>query len=651
MNIKILDSWLREYLDTDADHHTIAEALSLTSVGVEKIDPQGKNDYVYDIEVTTNRVDLMSIIGLAREAGAVLPHFGKKATFSPLKVTAPKTNSPTAHITIKNDPKLVNRINAVVMEVEIGDSPQNIKTRLETSDIRSLNNLIDITNYVMRETGHPCHVFDFDRLGTEELVIRMADKGEEIVTLDNKRYVLHGGEIVADNGNGEIVDLLGIMGLENSVVTEHTKRILLFLDNNDPHRIRRASMALGIRTEAAQLNEKGVDRQHMYDAFLRAIELYRTLAKGKIVSDLIDIYPNQQPQKDVEVNIQKISAIIGVPVPVEKSIETLEKLGFKTKKKSDSLHVTVPSWRYDDVSIQEDIIEEIARTYGYHNLESILPPHNLTSHYHVAQDRFYWERTIKNMLTHWGFTETYTYSMVSKDMIETTPDHVVTIKNPLTEDNVHMRTSLVPSLLEVIRNNPARTDISIFEMANIYLKKTNDLPEEVTTLAFVISKPKANFFEAKGTVEQLLENLGVKQYEFKKSAQAGLTADIVIQSQTVGVTELLDKHIVYAEINVDRLLEFVNLKRVFTPLSKYPPIIEDLRLQIPEGVYYQQVVDCITSQSTLVKKVSLLDVYQDKKTIRIHYQSDKGNLSDSDIQVVRDQIIQSLKKKLRTHVV
>src|ERR1035437_144176 len=291
MNIKILDSWLRDYVKTKATPQKIGELLSLSSVSVERIEKLGE-DFIYDIEVTTNRPDLMSVVGLARETAAVLKQNEIDAELLLPKLTKPQTPK-TKLITVKNDPKLVNRICAVVMDVKVGESPKEVKERLEASDTRSLNNIIDVTNYVMKTIGHSTHVFDFDRLDTKTLTIRESKKDEQITTLDEKTYSLNGGEIVAVNDKNEIVDLLGIMGLANSVVTEKTKRILYFIDNNQPTKIRKASMSLGIRTEAAVVNEKNLDPELTYDALLFGIEMFEKNASGKIASDIIDIYPNK----------------------------------------------------------------------------------------------------------------------------------------------------------------------------------------------------------------------------------------------------------------------------------------------------------------------------------------------------------------------
>src|ERR1035437_2892508 len=329
MNIKILDSWLKEFVKTKATPQKIGELLSLSSISVERIEPYG-DDFTYDIEITTNRPDLMSVVGLARETATVLKQNGIAAEFISPKLTKPQTPK-TNLIEIINDPKLVNRLCAVVMDVKIGKSPKEIQERLESSGTRSLNNLIDVTNYVMKTIGHPSHVFDFDRLNNKTLTIREAKKGEIIKTLDEKDYSLNGGEIVAVNDKNEIVDLLGIMGLSNSVVTEKTKRILFFINHNNPLKIRKASMALGIRTEAAVINEKNLDAELAYDALLYGIEMFKKIAGGKIISDIIDIYPNKVKERSIEVTLEKINQVIGINIDPGKALEALSSLGFKAK--------------------------------------------------------------------------------------------------------------------------------------------------------------------------------------------------------------------------------------------------------------------------------------------------------------------------------
>ena len=651
MNIKIVHSWLMEYLDTKASPEKIGEALSLSSVSVESIEKHGK-DFVYDIEVTTNRVDQMSVEGIAREAAAILPQFNINAKYLAHKFTDPKIPTlQSAEITIINDPALVNRILAVVMEVKIGPSPQLISERLNISDIRSINNLIDITNYVMRQIGHPAHVFDFDRLNTNKLIIRRSKKGEKITTLDDKEYTLSGGDIIADDGKGKIVDLLGIMGTKNSVVTNNTKRILFFLDNNNPDLIRKTSMEQGIRSEAAIINEKVPDPDKtMKDAFLKGIELYMQIADGKIISKIIDIYPNKPKDATVKASIEKISRVIGVTVPTTKIIETLESLGFGVKQNGNHINVVIPSWRANDMSIEEDVIEEVARVYGYHNLPSVLPKHPATAYYHQGNSSFFWEQRVKTALKYWGFTESYTYSMVSHLMYEGPLEQAIAIKNPLNEDHKYMRSTLVPSLLQVLNENENKDSVSIFELSNVYIRKDNTLPDERLHLAIITKRPNNSFYEIKGIIETIGHDMGINTLEFRKPSKGGLGADIMLNGKQIGEIEVQDGQTINLEIDFSVLINHATLKKTFTPIAKYPPIIEDLRVEFAKPAPFTKVVNAIKNESPLVKSVSILDEYQNKQTYRITYQSVTKNLTNQDVAPIRERIELLFKKRFDAKV-
>lgn len=644
MNIKILDSWLREHVTTKATPKQIAEKLSLSSVSVERIEKFG-SDFVYDIEITTNRPDLMSLVGLARETATVLSENGIHATFVSPKLTQPKIVKTDTSITIKNDPKLVNRVMAVIMEVNVKPSPKEIKDRLESSDIRSLNSLIDVTNYVMRVIGHPTHVFDFDRLNTKTLKIREAKKNEEVVTLDKKTHVLQGGDIVAENDKGEIVDLLGVMGLENSVVTDKTKRILFFIDNNDPVRMRKTSMSLGIRSEAAVINEKGIDPELAEDAMLYGISMFEKIADGKAISEIIDIYPNKPKIKSVTVSEEKIQSVIGVDITLKKSAEILTSLGFEVKTENSRLTAKPPSFRVNEIEIPEDLIEEIARIYGYHNIPNSIPPLESETISTQQSDQFYWENKVKDALMYWGFTEVYTYPMVSEELFEGDLDTAVTIQNPLGEDMVYMRRTLVPSLLQVIRKNKNYDKVKIFEIANVYLKRENNLPNEFMKLAAIIKKPKVNFYEAKGIIEQLLFILGIKDLEFKEFAQGGDGASVYLKNEYVGDIEILDDQTIDFELNLELILKNATHHKTYKPLSKYPPSVEDLAIVAPTNVLTGEIMNLIKKQSDLIREVNLLDKYQDTRTFHIVYQSYQKNLTSEEVGDIREKILKALKEK------
>jgi len=645
MNIKILDSWLREYLKTKAGAKTIADLLSLTSVSVERLEKYGKNDLTYDIEVTTNRPDLMSVVGLAREAAAVLQQFGNQAEFIPPQISKPQKVKEKLVINIKNNPKLVGRITTIIMSVDLKQSPQYIKDRLETGSIRSINNVIDVTNYVMREIGHPAHVFDYDRLTTKALIIRESKKGESIVTLDNKEHILGGGDIVADDGFGKIIDLLSVMGTQNSVVTDKTKRILFFIDNCDQDRIRKTSMSLNIRSEAAVLNEKGVDPEMAMDAMLRGIELFQEIANGKLLSDIIDIYPNKPPLKRIEVSGEAINSIIGIKIPLKTSENILKKLGFGVVVKTNTLTITIPSFRNKDMEIPEDVVEEIARIYGYHKLPSILPPLYSAENYHLAKDIFYWEKRIKESLKYWGFTEVYTYSMVSENLLEGPTEQAVAIENPLTEDFAYLRKTLVPSLLQATRDNPGRNEVRIFELANIYIPRSKDLPKEILMLAGIIKKQKISFLEVKGIAEQLLNEVGIKDISFEKGDKGGLEINIKLGSEVLGNIEMLNEDIADFELNFELIEKYANLTKIYNSIPKYPPIIEDLNIIIDPNITYEKICSFIKSQSSLINDVSLIDTYKNTKTFRIKYQDPQKTLTNEGVSKIREKLLQNLKQK------
>lgn len=641
MNIKILDSWLREYLETKAKPSQIKDILSLTSASVERLEKIG-DDFIYDIEITTNRVDLMSVLGIAKECEASLSQSGIASMFKSPKFNKPQEGN-EEKINIKNNPKLVNRICAVILSVKIKDSPDFIKKRLEASGIRSLNNLIDVTNYVMREVGHPAHVFDFDRIPTKTIVIRAASSGEKIKTLDGREHSLLGGDIVADDGEGDIIDLLGIMGLQNSVVTKDTKRILFFIDNNDPYKIRKTSMSLGIRSEAAVLNEKRVDPELAMDALLRGIELYKQIADAKVISQIYDIYPNKVTEKRIEVTNKKISEVIGVEISSAEIKNILNKLGFTVLKKEKSLEITVPTSRVNDIEIEEDIVEEVARIYGYHKLPSIIPnEENIKSYKYTSQ--FFWEKRVKDALKYWGFTEVYTNSMVSLDLFEGDLKEAVKIQNPLNSDLVYMRKTIVPSLIEVLKENKEFKEIKIFELANIYIKRLNNLPEEVLTLAGAIKKTDVSFYEIKGIIESLFTDIGVEA-SFKKSQKSAVGASVFANKKYAGEIEVLDNNIIDFEINFEELLKHATLSKKYKSIAKYPPIIEDLALLIENDIQTQEITDYIKSQDRLIIDVSLLDQFADTRTFHIIYQDPAKNLTTKEISEIRQNIINSLEKK------
>ncbi|MEK9169758.1 MAG: phenylalanine--tRNA ligase beta subunit-related protein, partial [Patescibacteria group bacterium] len=442
MNIKITYNWLLEYLDTDATPYELQKYLSLCGPSIESVDPtsprlRGASDYVFDIEITSNRIDTASVIGIAQEAVAILPMFGKKATFkiNPIKEYNFKKyylthdrdiDNKKINIEIKNK-KLCPRFTAVVVEnISIFESPNFIKERLIACGIKSINNVVDVSNYLMLALGQPVHVFDYDQIKGATMIMRESKKGEKIITLDEKEVTLPGGDIVMEDGSGRLIDLCGIMGGLNSAITEKTKNVVLFVQTYDKTRIRKTTMTTGVRTVAATFFEKGLDPERVEPTLVYGVELLEKHAHGEVGLKIYDIYPKRLSEKIINVKYELIDKLIGVKIDRKIINNILTNLGFGlsdapkqglTLREGQTLQITVPSFRANDINIPEDIIEEVARVYGYQNIPSVLQPIVYVDQPKEMEDIFIFQNRIKIFLKHLGLNEVINYSMVSKSMI------------------------------------------------------------------------------------------------------------------------------------------------------------------------------------------------------------------------------------------
>lgn len=587
MQILIPDSWLREYIETDATPKQIQEALSLCGPSVDRLHKKGR-DYVYDIEVTTNRVDMMSVTGIARECLAILPRFGYSAKLkirnSKLKIV---TLDKVGYLNVKVDKNLCTRFSAVLIKnVKVGESSEIIKKRLELCGLRSLNNVIDISNYLMLEMGQPVHTFDYDKIAKHKMILRESKKGEEIVTLDNKRFVLNGGDIVIEDGDKRLIDLCGIMGGQNSAVDENTKNVLLFMQVYEPTHIRKTSMGLAHRTDAAVLFEKGLPTENVLPTLQKGIEMF-----GGTNQPILDILNVKETTKTIKLG--KLN--LGVEIKQGEVENILKSLGFGIC----DFKVTVPWWRKLDINIFEDLAEEVARIYGYHNLPSVLMTGKLPQ---PSYDKtFFWETKIKSAISHWGFTETYTYSLVDKDT-------GLKLKNPLSSDWTYLRTNLTNSHLKIIAENLGRVpELNFFEIANVYLP--------LEQLHLILSTTNKDYPKLKGYIEALQHELGTK-FEFE-----------IVTHETC----------LTCEINLQKVLISATTIKRFTQISKFSPIIEDINITLTES--YDKLIAKIKSVSPLIKNVEFMDKYGDKLTLRITYHDAKRQLSNEDIASVREILI------------
>ncbi len=648
MNIKITHNWLLEYLDTDATPEQIQKYLSLCGPSIERVEKKG-DDYIYDIEVTSNRIDTASVYGIAREATAILPQYGIKAKLRQLSIPVATCQVVDGSLewTITDSRKLTKRIVSIVMDdVKVGESPHYVKDRLEAAGIRSLNNIIDITNYVMIELGHPTHVMDYDRIKTGKLIIRNSKKGESLITLDGKKYNLDDKDVIADDGTGRIVDLLGIMGTENSVVTSQTKRVVIFIESNDPQVIRNTSMRLGIRTVAATYDEKHVDSELTITALYRVIELFQKLAHAKLATNPIDIYNSKPQKKSVSISMNDFDRIIGVSIKKETAVTILKNLGFDLMSdKNNVLAFSIPSFRFHDVLIKEDLVEEVARIYGYQNIPGELQPMVYIRQPKESEHLFSGQSKIKYFLKHLGLHEVMNYSMISKEMIENCDlkvENHLSLSNTISEEIKYMRTHLMPSLIKNIKDNEGKKDeLRFFEIAKTYTPRENDLPIEEYKLGIVTN---TDYYDLKGIVDALLRELNIVDCTIVKATHPLLfgqsQGQIIKNKEWVGeFGQLKTKYLIKNGVKTNVFLAVFDLQAlinnsqpfpVYKPINQYATIKLDLTIEMKKGIAYHEIKDKAYKTSRLLVNVEFISIYQNKLSLRFYFSSDKKNLTEEE---------------------
>ena len=661
MNIKISDNWLREYLKTEASPVDIAKLLSLCGPNVEYLVKAGE-DYVYDIEITTNRVDQFSVLGIAREAAAILNNNGFKAEFIQPKIILPKIERNFVNLEISDKNNLVKRILAVVLTgVKVGESPTFIKDRLTKAGVRPLNNLVDITNYVMLEFGQPTHVFDLDRVKTNKLILRNAKKGEEIETLDRKKYLLNSEDVVIDDGTGKIIDLPGISGTSNSVVNKQTTRLIFFTELNYPLKIRRTSMTHGIRTLASTYNENEPDAVTAQNAFYRGIELFKQIVKATPTSQVYDINKQEQKEKLIGITVEDITNYINTKLEKAKIIGILKDLGFSYRQeKNNELIFAVPAYRQKDINIKQDIVEEVARIYGYHNIKSVLPPFSYTSDPYIRafSEKIEVEKTVKQFLSNIGFFEMYNYSMISKKLSETYgfKDSLCMI-NPMTVDLACFRQSLVPSLILNAKVNSQEKDLAIFELANIYLPKKDSLPNEKSTLSLLYQN---NYFNLKGIFEALLhlgyiENVSYKNCQKYNFLEKDRAVEIYIDNKYLGFLGEVSKKVQHQlgimknlsvlELDFNLLTKYFQTQTPLSPGSKTTPIIEDITYKQSSKYNWLEVTTRLKKEFKDILKIEYLNKYENYISMRVYTVSNESILAK--ITAFLEQDLSIVTKRLK----
>lgn len=664
MNIKITHNWLLEYLETMATPDQIRQNLSLCGPSVEKIEKSG-DDYVYDIEVTSNRIDTASVLGVAQEAQAILPQFGLKAQLknNPLekyKFTSLKTGSADSLKVEILDRELCSRFTAVVLDnIEVKGSPNFIKKRLNLCGINSINNVVDISNYLMISLGQPTHVFDYDKITGGLMKMRLSRKGEKIITLDGKDIVLPGGDIVIEDGSGKLIDLCGIMGGFNSAVSAETKKIVLFVQTYNKKLIRKTSMLTGQRSVAATYFEKGLDEERVEPTLVYGAELLEKYAGGRINSKLYDIYPSKVQQKSVKIKLDDFERIIGKKIPSENIIKILTGLGFINSVENGWLKVEVPTYRVQDIDIKEDLIEEVARVYGFHNL----PNHIQTSTYIQQppefEKLFKYQLKVKFFLKHLGMNEVMNYSMVSEktisdfDLLEL--EHLK-IKNAISNDITHLRRLLMPSLVKNIKDNEGKKDVlRMFEIAKTYEPRPDHLPVEEFKLGLVTN---TGFSDLKGIVEALFKELNIDRYKSSAGNHRLLNKNLQIRfvlgdSMIAELGQLKEVYRSRLDLKSDVYLAFVDFNLLmnhaktfsqYRPINPFATIKLDLTIKTDPKTTYETVRRSAFKESSLLEKLEFLGVYKDSLNLRFFFSSRDRNITENEAKDQLQKIKNSISK-------
>ncbi len=649
MNIKITHNWLLEYLDTNATPYDIQKYLSLCGPSIESVE-KISGDYVYDIEITSNRIDSASVFGIAYECQAILPMFGKKAYLkkNPLEIYTFKQLMPKNYnrtfLKIKTDSRLNPRFTAIVLSnIKIAPSPDFVTQRLTHCGIKSINNVVDVSNYLMLALGQPCHIFDYDKILDSTMIVRESKSKEKLTTLDEKVIVLPGGDIVIEDGKGRLIDLCGIMGGQNTAVSKSTKNIVLFVQTYDKTKIRRTSMLTGQRSVASTYFEKGLDPERVEPAFVLGLCLLEKYASAKTSSALYDIYPNHYKPKSIILDFSYLDKIMGIKIPVGKVANILSSLGFKNQPDSarTKLTVTVPSYRQFDINIKEDLIEEIARVYGYHNLPNNLPPPAYVPQPKETENLFDYQNKIKIFLKHLGLNETMNYSMISKEMIKNIglkPEKHLNLSNSISEDIKYLRTELFSSLIKNIRENAGKKDhLQLFEIAKIYFPRENELPDEKLKLAVAIT---AGFFELKGILEALLCELHIDNFQIRKGKYHILTnklqGELVINDKVCGVfgqlspvyqfKNNLKKELYLAEIDFSALTDNAKIMPKYLPVKNFSVIKLDLTIISKRN--FDEVKNLALKSSKDLKKVEFVSLFKNKLSLRFFFSSTSKNITE-----------------------
>ena len=642
-------------------------------LGSDVVEVLGLNDYILDLSITPNRADALSMRGLTYELGAL---YNNKVNFNDVEKEE-NYEATSLQVAVESD-SCRNYVGQVVKNVEVKSSPLWLQTRLMNSGIRPINNIVDITNYVLLEFGQPMHAFDKDLVG-DKIVVRDAKEGEVLETLDGEERKLQTTDLVITDGTRAIA-LGGVMGGKNTEVSEETKNIILEAAYFNPTSVRRTSAAHGLRSDSSARFEKGIDPNMQKAALARAVELILELCPNAVVESSVGVV-NKEEEKVVEITTSYINNYLGITLSTEEIVSILEGLSFTVEVTGENLVVKVPT-RRPDISIKQDLVEEVIRIYGYDNLASTLPKFSKTTKGGLT----YSQRMVRDLRAVYaslGFNDTINYSLVSEEEATqyTLEDHhKVRLLMPMTETHSTLRQSLVPGLLNTVQYNVARKqkDLKLLEIGRVFFGSGDDniQPKETLYLSAALTgeeratkwlkeSSSLDFFAAKGYLEVVFDRLGLdEKVTYKKSKLEGMHpgrfAEVFLGEKRIGfigevhpqVADKLGLNTTYVfEINLDEVISESKVKPKYEEVTKYPEITRDIAMLVDVKDEYQNIYNVIESvNSKLITKVELFDLYvgaellvgKKSLALTITYSDKQKTLTDEEVTAVHDKVLSAL---------
>lgn len=650
-------------------------------IGKEYREYAGLNDVIFELEITPNRPDCLSHIGIAREVAA---YYNRKVKYPVIEIaeTIESVNT-VIKVNIEDKDRCKRYMGRVIKNVKIKESPDWLKTRIRAMGLNPINNVVDVTNFVMFEYNQPMHAFDLDKV-EGNITIRAAKENEEITTLDGVERVLKNGELVIADDEKAIA-IGGVIGGQNTQIDSDTKNIFVEVAYFTPENIRRESRDLGIFTDSAYRNERGMDIENLAVVMNRAVSLLAEVAEGEVLSEVIDKYVEKPKRAEISLNLEKLNKFIGKTLTYEEVGKILTHLDIELKPLGDgTMLLTPPSYRAD-LTRPADIYEEVIRMYGFDNIEAKMPVMSIESG--EENTNFKISRIVREILKELGLNEVINYSFIPKFTKElfNFGEEVIEIKNPLSEDMAVMRPTLLYSLIANVRDNINRnqTDLKLFEISKTFKKLgegQNGLSIEDLKIALILSgreeknlwnqsKSDYSFYDLKGYLEFLLERLNVTKYSLtrltnNKNFHPGASAEIKIGEDVIGVLGELHPNLVnyfgikrekvfFAELNLTSLLKYIKIKVNYETISKYPEVLRDLAITLDKSVLVGEMVKEIKKKVNLIEKIDIFDVYsgdkidKDKKSVAmsIVLRDKNRTLTDEDIDKAMTAILELIKDK------